>query len=158
MRALRIEQRRVDIDPNRRVIFPETLRQLEQDPRFAVVVGSTEGETLLAINNARPPFNDIRVRRALAHAVDREALIEGAMYGYGTPIGSHFSPHDPAYLDLTGKYPYDPARAKALLREAGSGVYTGNVELPMIGTWQTTVTARRQGGVVGSAQFNITAR
>ena len=53
---------------------PESVAALASDPRFTVAVGSTEGETLLAINNARPPFNDVRVRRALAHAIDRDAL------------------------------------------------------------------------------------
>src|SRR3546814_8944436 len=45
--------------------------QFENDPRYAAVIGATEGETILAINNARPPLDDIRVRRALAHAIDR---------------------------------------------------------------------------------------
>ena len=48
-----------------------------------------------------------------------KAIIDGAMFGYGTPIGSHFSPADPGYVDLTGMYPYDPDKAKALLKEAG---------------------------------------
>jgi len=108
-----------DVDAFSNFTAPENLAALSRDPRFSVVVGSTEGETLLAINNARAPFNDLRVRRALAHAVDRRAIIAGAMYGYGQPIGSHFPPHDPAYVDLTGRYPYDPAAARALLREAG---------------------------------------
>ena len=108
-----------DVDAFSNFTAPENLAALSRDPRFEVVVGSTEGETLLAINNARPPFNDLRVRRALAQAVDRRAIIAGAMYGYGEPIGSHFPPHDPAYVDLTGRYPYDPAAARALLSEAG---------------------------------------
>jgi len=54
------------------------------------------------------------VRRALAHAIDRKAVIEGAMSGRATPIGSHFSHLHPAYVDLTGRYPYDPALAKKL--------------------------------------------
>ena len=98
---------------------PENLDQLKADPRFAVVVGSTEGETILSTNNAKPPFDDVRVRRAIAHAINRQAIIDGAMFGYGTPIGSHFAPHHPAYVDLTGKYPHDPEKAKALLAEAG---------------------------------------
>jgi peptide/nickel transport system substrate-binding protein len=98
---------------------PENLPQFEADPRFSVIVGSTEGETILAMNNARPPFDDIRVRRAIAHAIDRQAIVEGAMFGYGVPIGSHFAPHHPAYVDLTGAIPHDPEAAKALLAEAG---------------------------------------
>ncbi|MBA5776908.1 ABC transporter substrate-binding protein [Stappia sp. F7233] len=98
---------------------PENLPQFEADPRFAVVVGSTEGETILATNNAKKPFDDKRVRQAIAHAIDRKAIIDGAMFGYGTPIGSHFAPHHPAYVDLVGTYPHDPEKAKALLAEAG---------------------------------------
>jgi peptide/nickel transport system substrate-binding protein len=98
---------------------PENLMQFEADPRFQVVVGTTEGETILAINNARAPFDDIRVRQAIAHAIDRQAIVDGAMFGYGTPIGSHFAPHHPAFVDLTGMSAYDPERSRALLAEAG---------------------------------------
>lgn len=98
---------------------PELLAQLRKDGRFAVTTGTTEGETILALNNRRAPFSDARVRRALAYAVNRRAIIDGAMFGYGTPIGSHFAPHNPAYVDLTGLRPYAPARAKTLLAEAG---------------------------------------
>ncbi len=98
---------------------PENLAQFEADPRFKVIVGSTEGETILAMNNARPPFDDIRVRRAVGHAIDRSAIIDGAMFGYGAEIGSHFAPHHPAYVDLTDRNVYDIEAAKALLAEAG---------------------------------------
>nr|WP_321461166.1 ABC transporter substrate-binding protein [uncultured Cohaesibacter sp.] len=98
---------------------PEMLAQFENDPRFKVVIGTTEGETILAINNGVKPFDDIRVRKALAYAINRQSLIDGAMFGYGTLIGSHFAPHNPAYLDLSHVYDYDPEKAKALLKEAG---------------------------------------
>ena len=108
-----------DVDAFPNFPAPETLAQFESDPRFAVVVGTTEGETILAMNNGRKPFDDLRVRQAMSYAIDRRAIIDGAMFGYGTPIGSHYSPADPGYVDLTGKYPYDPAKAKELLKEAG---------------------------------------
>lgn len=97
----------------------EALAEFRNDPKFAVTVGTTEGETLLSTNNARKPFDDVRVRRAMAHAIDRKTLIDGVLYGNGVPIGSHFPPHRAGYVDLTGLYPYDPAKAKALLAEAG---------------------------------------
>ncbi len=97
----------------------EALAVFEGDPRFNVLVGSTEGETILATNNTKAPFNDLRVRQAMAHALDRGAIIEGATYGYGTPISSHFAPHHPYYVDLTETYPYDPEAARELLAEAG---------------------------------------
>lgn len=108
-----------DIDAFDNFPAPENLPQFEADPRFQVLVGSTEGETILSTNNKQPPFDDIRVREAVAHAIDRQAIIDGAMFGYGTPIGTHFAPHNPAYVDLTGNSGYDPEKAKALLAEAG---------------------------------------
>ncbi len=98
---------------------PENLPQFEADARFQVLVGSTEGETILSTNNLMPPLDNVLVREAIAHAIDRQAIIDGAMFGYGTPIGTHFAPHNPAYVDLTGQSAYDPDKARALLAEAG---------------------------------------
>ena len=98
---------------------PETVPVFEADPRFTVNTRTTEGETILAINNKRAPFDNLKVRQAVAYAIDRQAIIDGAMFGMGPPIGSHFAPHHPAYTDLTGMFPHDPAKAKALLAEAG---------------------------------------
>lgn len=98
---------------------PENLAQLRADPALKVVTASSEGEVILAINNRAGPLADLRVRRALQYALDRRAIIDGAMYGYGTPIGSHFPPQNAAYVDLTGLYPHDVAKAKVLLAEAG---------------------------------------
>lgn len=98
---------------------PEAITALKADPRFTVDVAPSEGETLLALNNKRPPFDNVLVRRALSHAIDRQAVIQGAMFGYGAAIGSHYPPQNPGYVDLTGLYPHDVAKAKALLAEAG---------------------------------------
>lgn len=108
-----------DVDVFDNFPAPENLVQFEADPRFQVLVGSTEGETILSTNNKQPPFDNVKVRQALAHAINRQAIIDGAMFGYGTPIGTHFAPHNPAYVDLTGGSAYDPEKAKALLAEAG---------------------------------------
>ena len=108
-----------DIDVFSGFPAPENLPQFEADPRFQVLVGSTEGETILSTNNKMPPFDNVKVREALAHAIDRQSIIDGAMFGYGTPIGTHFAPHNPAYVNLTGMSTYDPEKAKALLAEAG---------------------------------------
>jgi len=108
-----------DLDAFPNFPAPENLAQFEADPRFAVVLGSTEGETILSTNNQQPPLDNVKVRQAIAHAIDRTAIIDGAMYGYGTPIGTHFAPHNPAYVDLTAKSEYDPEKSRALLKEAG---------------------------------------
>ncbi|GGB34104.1 ABC transporter substrate-binding protein [Roseibium aquae] len=110
-----------DLDAFAAFPAPENLIQFEADERYKVLIGSTEGETVLSTNNKKPPLDDIRVRQAIAHAINRQEIIDGAQFGYGTPIGTHFAPHNPAYLDLTGNSPHDPEKARALLAEAGHG-------------------------------------
>jgi peptide/nickel transport system substrate-binding protein len=109
---------------------PEALDQIKADDRFQVVVGSSQGETVLAMNNGKAPLDNIKVREAIAHALDRKAIIDGAEFGYGTPIGSFFPPGDPAYVDLTGISNYDPEKSKALLAEAGIKDLTLTLKLP----------------------------
>lgn len=109
-----------DVDAFPNFPAPETLGQFEADPRFRVIVGSTEGETILAMNNKQPPLDDIRLRQAISHAINRQDIIDGAMFGYGTPIGTHFAPHNPDYVDLTGQSAYDPDKARALVGEIGA--------------------------------------
>ena len=126
---------------------PENLPQFDADPRFSVIVGSTEGETILSTNNKQAPFDDVRVRKALAHAIDRQAIIDGAMFGYGTPIGTHFAPHNPDYVDLTANSAYDPELAKSLLAEAGfPDGFTTTLKLP-------PPSYARRGGEIIAAQL-----
>lgn len=135
-----------DVDAFPNFPAPETLGQFEADPRFNVIVGSTEGETILSTNNQAEYLSDIRVRRAIAHAINRQDIIDGAMFGYGTPIGSHFAPHHPDYVDLTGNSPYDPDAARALLAEAGAEGITLRLMLP-------PPSYARQGGQIVAAQL-----
>lgn len=123
---------------------PELVDRLRKDPRFVVVVGTTEGEVILATNNARKPFDNAKVRHAIAHAINREEII-AAESDFGKPIGSHFAPHNKAYVDLTRTYPFDIARAKALLAEAGYPKgFEASLKLPPVGY------AQRAGEVIAS--------
>lgn len=131
-----------DLDAFPNFPAPETLSNFEADPRFEVIVGSTEGETILGINNAN--ITDVKVRQAIGHAIDRQAIIDGAMFGYGTPIGTHFAPHNPDYVDLTGQSAFDPEKAKALLAEAGATDLTLRLMLP------PPAYARRGGEIIAS--------
>jgi peptide/nickel transport system substrate-binding protein len=108
-----------DIDVIAYDVSPENALLLEKDPNFKVLNGYTTTKVILSTNNSRNPFTDVRVRRAMAYAIDRSALIKGAMSGFGIPIGSHMDPGNPYYMDLTSVYPYNPQKAKQLLTEAG---------------------------------------
>ncbi|RAI04424.1 ABC transporter substrate-binding protein [Acuticoccus sediminis] len=109
---------------------PEQVPVLEANESFTVEIGTTEGEVILAINSARAPFDKLEVRQAISAAINRDVLIAGAMYGAGTPIGSHMPPHNPAYIDLTGVNGYDPDRARALLADAGVTNLSLTITLP----------------------------
>lgn len=107
-----------DLDLVAVALSPENALQLQNDPNIKVTEGSATTEITLALNNSREPLSDPRVRQAISHAVDKNAIVEGAMFGYGTVIGSHVSPIEP-YFEELNPYPYDPERARALLAEAG---------------------------------------
>jgi peptide/nickel transport system substrate-binding protein len=135
-----------DVDSFPRVAT-QNLGQFQSDSRFQVLIGGTEGKTILAMNNKKKPLDDLRVRQAIAYAIDRKAIIDGAMNGLGTPIGSHLTPNDPGYIDLTGQYPHDPEKSKALLKAAG-------VNLPL----ELTLTLppppyARSGGEIAAAEL-----
>ena len=98
---------------------PQALPQFDDRSRFTVVQGTTNGEVVMSLNNSAPALKDVRVRRAVSHAIDRAALKRTVWNDQGTLIGSMVAPTDPWYEDLSGTYPYDPAKARRLLAEAG---------------------------------------
>ena len=136
-----------DIDVMANLQNVQALGQFKNDPRFQVLIGGTEGKTILGINNKKKPLDDLKVRQAIAYAIDRKAVIDGAMDGLGAPIGSHLTPNDPGYVDLTGMYAHDPAKAKALLKEAG---VTTPLELSLI---LPPPAYARQGGQIIAAEL-----
>ena len=135
-----------DVDAFPRVT-PRSVPQFKGNPKFQVVVSGSRAKTVLAINNKKKPLDDVRVRRAINAAIDRKAVIQGAAEGYGAPIGSHYVPGAFGYVDTTGVNPYNPEKAKALLKEAG---VTTPLELTMV---LPPPPYARQGGEVIASQL-----
>ena len=88
---------------------PESLAQFSSNSKYQVIEGTTNGEVVLSLNNAKAPLNDVRVRQAVRFAIDHKALVDTCWAGRGKLIGSMVPPTDPWYEDLTGMYPQDVA-------------------------------------------------
>lgn len=77
----------------------------------------------MTMNTGSPPFDDLRVRQAMEHAVDRRAIVDGVFFGIGEPVAQLVPPdhwaHHPGIGAEDPQYGYDPERARALLAEAG---------------------------------------
>lgn len=106
-----------DVDVVWSLQAPELLDTLPEE--FGVEVGTTNGELLLSMNNDAAPFDDVRVRQAVAYGVDREAVSQVVYEGLATDTGG--APVPPTDPWFTGRdyYSHDPERARRLLREAG---------------------------------------
>jgi peptide/nickel transport system substrate-binding protein len=128
-------------------IPPLLVPMFEDDPRFVVRTADGTGTVYLGIETEHGPLADVRVRRAIAMAIDRKAVIDGAADGFGTPIGSFYVPGAPGYVDLTAVNGYAPEQARALLKDA-------NVAMPLELTMKLPPTPyARQGGEVVAAQL-----
>jgi peptide/nickel transport system substrate-binding protein len=128
-------------------IGTRVVAQFKNNPQFQTILAGSRAKTILAMNHRRAPLNDVRVRRAILAAIDRKAVIEGAADGFGTPIGSHYVPDAPGYVDTSGVNPFNLDKARQLMKEAG-------VKTPL----ELTMTLppppyARQGGEVITAQL-----
>lgn len=98
---------------------PEDLADMKADPDIKVLQQEGLNVGYLALNTDKEPFDDVRVRRALNYAVDKDAIIR-AVYGEaGVPAKNPLPPTMWSYNDEIDPYPYDPERARELLAEAG---------------------------------------
>ena len=108
-----------DVDVSGFGLGPEHVQDLQKDARFQVIVGDTTNDVILAMNNSRKPYTDVRVRRAMTYGINKPDVLKGAMFGMGKILGSNVDPLNPYYVDVSKVMAYDQAKAKKLLAEAG---------------------------------------
>lgn len=120
------------IDVVATVQAPEALMEFEGGP-YQIIEGTTNGEIVLSMNQLDGnPLSDLRLRQAVRHAIDHQALLDTCWAGKGTLIGSMVPPTDPWYEDRTGDYPFDPDRARELIEEAGAQDTTLRLRIPTL--------------------------
>ncbi len=96
------------------------MRQVQASDDAVVALSNGTRTNFLTINTTKPPFNDIRVRQALNHAVDKKLIISRLLNGNAAQLNGVLSPDAFAFKPDLPEYAYDPARAKAMLAEAGA--------------------------------------
>lgn len=115
--AIAVENREIDI------FFalqqPDMIARMRKAKGVVVFERPANHTINLVLNTTIKPLDDVRVRRAMTHAINRKALIDGYFKGTKNEASTVLTPSFVEYSDDVVKYPYDPAKAKALLKEAG---------------------------------------
>jgi dipeptide transport system substrate-binding protein len=95
--------------------------QIEGNPALKVLRQEGLNVGYLAMNATRPPFDDVRVRRAINMAIDKTSILDAVYQGAGVAAKNPVPPTLWSYNEAIEDYPYDPAQAQRLLAEAGHG-------------------------------------
>ncbi|MQA01679.1 MAG: ABC transporter substrate-binding protein [Streptosporangiales bacterium] len=109
---------------------PDSLGQFENNPKYQVIEGTTNGEVMLSFNNASGPLQNKKLRQAVKYGINHKAMLKTCWAGRGKLIGSMVPPTDPWYEDLTGRYPHDAAKAKQLIQQSGQADKTLRLRIP----------------------------
>ena len=104
-------------------ITPDQIGTIQSNPKVAPYVFPVLRPNFYQFDSmgksGKSPVNDVRVRRAIWHAIDREAIIKHVLKGMATPINAPGDPRHWGYDTTIKGYEYSPEKAKALLKEAG---------------------------------------
>ena len=109
---------------------PDSLDELRRDPNLVVTESNSSAVWYVTLNTRHPILKDRRVRQALNHAVNKEAIIRDILRGTAIVSRGPISPaYGPYHEENTARYPYDLEKARALLKEAG---HANGVELTFL--------------------------
>lgn len=139
VRALELAKGTTDFAENN--IQPELLGYLQRQPHLRVDRFAGTAYQYLAFNFRNPRLSDLRVRRAIAMAIDRRAIIEQLLRGTARPASGMLAPENWAYEPAVRRYPYDPAAARRLLEEAGYPDHAGRPRFTL--SYKTTPEGQR---------------
>ena len=116
IRAGMLSSGEIDLDIH---VPVEQMPVMQKNKDIVISRLQTPRTTTLHLNMSRPPFDNLKVRQAVAYALDKQALVDATLEGVGAPGVGPIAPSEPwVNADLKG-YPFDQAKAKALLAEAG---------------------------------------
>ena len=101
-------------------IHPEELQYAELHPGLRLHRAPSNNVVYLAMNTSKPPFDDIRVRRAINYAINKPPIVQMAYQGLAVPASGPLPPGQWGYHDPATTYSYDPDKARALLAEAAA--------------------------------------
>jgi peptide/nickel transport system substrate-binding protein len=113
-----LQSGRVDIAPLPTSLSPDSIKALSSNPNLTVQQFEGSNLNLLTFNTKEPPLDNVKVRQAIAYAIDRERMISGLLQGQGKIAHSILPESSWAYTPGQ-TYHYDPAMANKLLDEAG---------------------------------------
>jgi peptide/nickel transport system substrate-binding protein len=114
-----LELRKGSIDIALNVLAPDMVEVLKHDPKLSVMESAGSNYQYLAFNLTDSVFRDVRVRQAFAYGIDREQIIKYLWRNQARQAVTILPPNNWAYNGQVRTYPYDPRRARELLREAG---------------------------------------
>jgi len=97
------------------------VKTVQENPALKVYTEPMNATQLLALNMENKALSDVRVRQAIAKAINKDDIINTVVWGYGNKVGSHLPINYPDYVDTNSVMPYDPEGAKKLLADAGYG-------------------------------------
>jgi dipeptide transport system substrate-binding protein len=100
---------------------PADLEQMSTDPDINLMQQEGLNVGYLAFNTEKKPYDNAKVRQALNYAINKQAIIDAVFQGAGKIAKNPIPPTIWSYNDAVKDYPYDPAKAKTLLAEAGLG-------------------------------------